>query len=223
MKPLPWSFSALSDFKNCAYQYHEKRVVKSVKQDETEQMLWGTRVHTAFEERQRDKTPLPNWIDQHEDFMKTLDAIPGKLDVECKIGFDLTGRPCEWGVDNIWSRNIIDWRKVDNNSATLVDYKTGRPHKKFDQLALYAIHTFMTFPQVDLVRAKFYWTQTHTTSHDAWSRLQLDELWDRFLPDLQKYRDAFKNDTWPKTQSGLCNGWCPVTSCEHWRPKRNRY
>jgi hypothetical protein len=40
------------------------------------------------------------------------------------------------------------------------------------------------------------------------------------VPDLKQYATAFKTDVWQPRQSGLCNGWCPVTECEFWKPKR---
>ena len=37
-----------------------------------------------------------------------------------------------------------------------------------------------------------------------------------------QYAQAFKTDTWQPRPSGLCNGWCPVKTCEFWQPKRNK-
>jgi len=51
--PLPWSPSALDDFVNCPKSYHEKRVLKSVKDVQGEEAIWGVRVHKAFELRQQ--------------------------------------------------------------------------------------------------------------------------------------------------------------------------
>ena len=53
-------------------------------------------------------------------------------------------------------------------------------------------------------------------------RDQIDQLWAPFIGDLKQYMQAFREDIWQPRQSGLCNGWCPVTDCEFWKPKRNR-
>jgi hypothetical protein len=50
----------------------------------------------------------------------------------------------------------------------------------------------------------------------------MDALWSKFVPDLRQYMEAFKTETWQARPSGLCNGWCPVTECEHWKPKKVR-
>jgi hypothetical protein len=42
------------------------------------------------------------------------------------------------------------------------------------------------------------------------------------MPDIKQYQQAFVQDVWQARQSGLCHGWCPVTTCEYWKPKRMR-
>ena len=48
MKPLPWSYTALSTFTNCPKQYYHKYVAKDVKEVKSQQQIWGTSVHEAF-------------------------------------------------------------------------------------------------------------------------------------------------------------------------------
>ena len=72
------------------------------------------------------------------------------------------------------------------------------------------------------MRAEYYWTQTKTTNGMTITRDQIPAIWREFLPALKQYAEAYATDTWQPRQSGLCNGWCPVTDCEFWRPKRAR-
>jgi hypothetical protein len=53
-------------------------------------------------------------------------------------------------------------------------------------------------------------------------RDQIGAVWGEFLPNLKQYAQAFKEDIWQPRQSGLCGGYCPVTDCEFWRPKRRK-
>lgn len=224
MKPLPWSHSALDDFRNCPRAYHEKRVLKSVTQEQTPEMIWGERVHKAFELRQLGDASLPPELEEHEPFMKQLEALPGLyFACEQKIAFDTKCQPVNWQSRDIWCRGIIDHQKVCSvqRYAHLTDYKTGKPHDKFEQLALFALHTFAMHP-VDKVKVQFYWTKTLTTTHKIWTREEIPALWAKFIPHLRQYVEAFKTDTWQPRPSGLCHGWCPITSCEHWRPKKMR-
>ena len=104
----------------------------------------------------------------------------------------------------------------------VVTHNTGKFHAKFGQLKLFAIHTFAAYPEVQQVRAEYYWTQTLTTNGETYTRDQIPQLWQEFLPGLRQYAQAFHENIWQPRQSGLCNGWCGVTSCEFWRPKRKR-
>lgn len=220
MKPLPWSYTALEDFVNCPRSYHAKRVLKTVKEEKSEQMIWGERVHKAFELRQMEGTKLPAELAAHEQFMERLKAMPGLKWVEQKVALNKKLEPCEFLGPDVWWRGIIDFKKVHREHAVIVDYKTGKVHSKFQQLTLFALHTFAEHPDVEAVDVMFYWTQTGTQSAQAYKRSQIPELWAKFVPNLKQYAQAFKEDLWQPRPSGLCNGWCPVKDCEHWKPKR---
>ena len=223
--PKPWSHSALDDFVNCPRSYYEKRIAKSVTEERSEQMIWGEEVHKAFELRQlngKKVSPLPEALQIHEPFMQRLKAMPGMRWTEQKVGFNRKAEPCDFFAEDVWCRLIIDYKKVHENFAVIVDYKTGKPHNKFKQLKLCALHTFADHPDVDTVSVMYYWTKTQTTTMENYTRDQIPELWAPFVPDLRQYAQAFKEDVWQPRPSGLCNGWCPVKDCEFWKPKRNK-
>lgn len=220
MKPKPWSFSALDTFKTCPRQYEAKYVTKSVQEEKSEQMIWGERVHKAFELRQLDGTKLPDELEEHEAYMQKLEALPGIHNTEQKIALSRKLQPTNFFAEDVWFRGIIDYIKVDSATAYLVDYKTGKPHQKFDQLMLFAIHTFILYPAVNRVSVRFYWTKTLSETRAVYNRDDMPGIWKKFIPDLKQYAEAFKTDTWQPRQSGLCNGWCPVTGCEFWKPRR---
>lgn len=222
MKPLPWSFTSLDDFVNCPRAYHAKRVAKTVKEEKTEAIIWGERVHKAFEERQRDGLVLPPELEEHEPFMAKLDKLYGVATTEEKIALNRQGQPCGFFDKDVWFRGVADYKKVADRHAFVVDYKTGKPHSKFKQLKLFALHTFAAHPEVELVGVRFYWTKTATDTGENYHRYQIPALWKEFIPDLKQYAEAFKSDTWQPRQSGLCHGWCPVKDCEFWKAKRTR-
>ena len=222
MTPKPWSHSALSDFENCPRSFYEKRIAKSVVETKGVATIWGEQVHEHFENRLRDGAALPDNLAVHEGFMEHLSGLPGKRLVEAKIALDNKLRPCGFFDDNVWYRGVIDYGLVDGARAYLVDHKTGKHHSKFGQLKLFALHTLAAYPEVEEVRAEYYWTQTLTANGETYHRSQYAALWSEFLPALRQYAQAFHEDIWQPRQSGLCNGWCPVESCEFWKPKRRK-
>jgi len=224
MKPLPWSHTSLDDFVNCPLAYYEKRVAKSVIETRSDQMIWGEEVHKHFELRIAEDKPLPQDVAAHEPYMRRLLALPGPRGLaEQKIALNTRLQPCGFFDADVWYRGVIDFMHVaSDQTATVVDYKTGKPHSKFKQLKLFALWVFAQYPAIKTVKVRYYWTQTFNETGEIYQRSQIRALWQEFMPDLKQYAQAFREDIWQPRQSGLCYGWCPVVDCEFWKPKKRR-
>ena len=215
MKPKAWSFSALDTFKNCPRQYEAKYVSKTVKEEQSPQMVWGERVHKHFEDRIESGVPLPYELKEHELYMGELSNMAGHSFTERKIALDKKLHPCHFFAPDTFFRGIIDWHNVHGPYGKAVDYKTGKPHTKPHQLALFAIHMFAMYPALEQIETAFYWTKTCKETTKTYTREQVPEMWDLFIPDLRQYKQAYSTDIWQARPSGLCKQWCPVLSCEH--------
>lgn len=220
MQPLPWSHARLKDFKTCPRAFAEKVVYKSVTEEEGEKTVWGKVVHKHFEDRLVDGVVLPPELQAHEPAIDWIEQLPGQLFVEQRIALNTCGEPCEFFAPDVWFRGVIDVLKVNGEEAWLRDWKTGKVHNDFDQLRLFALHTFAAYPQVQTVKVEYYWTQTMSRSAHVYPRTFVPQMWKPFLGDLGQYMEAFRTETWQPRQSGLCHGWCPVTDCEFWSQKR---
>jgi hypothetical protein len=222
---MPWSPSRLDEFKNCPSSFYEVNVAKSVIKEPFDEQSVGVTDHKHLEDYMSVGTPLPAHLLIHKKYLDKISAKDGQFWTELKCGIDKKLKPCSFFAKDVWCRLVIDYIKIDPQAkvpiAYIVDYKTGKQKENYRQLALYAIWAFAQF-EVDLVDARFYWTQTQTDSRKVWSKKEIPELWRMFVGDLKQYAEAFKTNVWQKRQSGLCNGWCPVTKCEHWNPKRPR-
>lgn len=152
-------------------------------------------------------------------------SLPRKADVMAKVK---AGRP----YNEIKSIEIVDSVPTQciGVSSPLKTYlctrrylpthNTGKPHTKFRQLDIYAWYLFLTNKQLDEINAAYYWTKYQQETKKTYHRVQLPEIWNSLKPEIVAYRNAFKTDTWQPKPSGLCNGWCAVTDCEFWKPKR---
>lgn len=226
MKPLAWSHSALELFENCPRQYHELKVLKRFPVQATAEMDWGLYVHKAFEDFLLLGTALPLDLQAHQPFLAAFKALPGELAGEERLALDTTLRQCDYfdKVREVWYRGQVDARKRDRAAGTshILDHKTGKVKSDFTQLKGFAMFEFLTQPEIHTCRVEYYWTQTRGTSGETYTREQLPELLRFFAVKLNRFADAFLTETFMPKQSGLCNGWCPVTDCEFWRPKRKR-
>jgi len=228
MKPNAWSHSALEAFENCPRQYHETKVVKPSKYPfvDTKETIWGRDVHKHFENFLVHGTTLPADLQMHYEFLAAFKAQPGELAGEERIALDTNLRQCEYFDRRVqvWYRGQVDARKRDRSTGFthLLDHKTGKVKNDYTQLKGFAMWEFLTQPDIHTVKSEYYWTQIRGSNGETLYREQLPELLRFFAGKLNRYADAFLTDTWNPKQSGLCNGWCPVTDCEYWRPKRQR-
>lgn len=240
MKPLPWSFTALEQADNCLHQYEQVRIKKLYPfEANSPEAAWGRYVHKSFEDRIGTRTELPQDLAQHEPFMQRIESWENNyFAVEQKVALTRGLKPTH-GTDwnRVWWRGDLDYHSVNylRRLGKAVDYKTGKrfdkkgnPKVKSRQTAEYALWMFAMYPDIDTVDAMFYWTtEAHKGTKDAcdrfvYTRDQIPELWEEHVPSLTHFAEAFANESFPPTKSGLCNGWCPVSTCKYYQPPRDK-
>lgn len=226
MKPRAWSHTALDNFENCPRQYHEVTIKKRFPFVDTKETIWGREVHKAFENFLLYGAPLRADLAMHTEFLADFKALPGDLAGEERIALDTNLRACGYFDKNVevWYRGQVDARKRDRSRgfSHLLDHKTGKVKNDYTQLKSFAMWEFLTQPDIHTVKAEYYWTQIRGTNGETYYREQLPEILAFFTAKLHRYADAHITEVFPPRQSGLCNGWCPVTDCEFWREKRKR-
>jgi len=227
MRPLPWSHSALSDFLNCPKAYYHKRIAKDVVDPPNEAGQWGDYVHKEFEKYLNAwmplKTvhhPLPDDLEHYREYLNAIAALPGKMYVECKYAITTQLLPCDFFAKDVWCRAILDVIHINGESASVIDHKTGKRKVNARQLKLSALMVFLHHPDVQAVKTGYFWLKDRVFDTEHYVRKNEAELWQEFLPDLNRYREAAQTMTFMPRPSGLCNGWCPVHACEFWKPKR---
>lgn len=190
----------------------------------TEAMDWGKYAHKSFENYLLHATPLPIDLTTHEDFLARFKAEPGELAGEERIALDTNLRQCGYFDKSVqvWYRGQVDARKRDRAAGVshLIDWKTGKVKNDFTQLKGFAMWEFLTQPDIHTCKVEFYWTQIKGASGETYHREQLPEIIAFFAAKLHRFADAFLTDTWNPKQSGLCAGYCQVSDCEYWRPRR---
>lgn len=221
MNPQPWSFTRIEKFENCPRQFYEESINPDrVRTPATREMLWGRDVHKSFENYLLHGSPLTAELATHAEFLDRFKALPGDLAGEEEIALDVNLRPCGKWDKKVWYRGQVDARKRYGPLTIILDHKTGKHKSDFLQLKSFALHEFLARPETKIVRAEYYWTQIKGTNGETYHRENMWDLFRAFGPALLRYNQAFRTETWIPKPSGLCNGWCSVTSCEYWRPKR---
>jgi len=212
-----WSYSSLNLFKQCPRKYHRLRVLKDIKEDEAEHLIYGNAVHKAAEEYGRDGVPIPPKFLYIKTYVDTLIDSPGDKYYEHKMGLTRELEPCEFLAGHVWWRGIADFLAVDRKTAVLVDYKTGKSARYADtaQLELLALAIFAHFPQVEIVRAGLLFVVSKEFIEIELNRNHQHELWKKWIKDTDRLDGCFESDTWNPSPNFTCKKFYPVLDCEH--------
>ena len=216
----PISHSRITKLLTCGKQYYHTSVVKDVKESQGEAAMWGEQVHLAIENRLRDGTPLPTGYEMYEGYCQSILDKGGKQLYEVQLTIDRQLQPCDWQDPNAFWRAIADVLILKGDTALVIDHKTGKYKPGSTQLQETALLVFHTFPEVQTVKTAYTWLSVGKRTVDSYQRADTAGMWQRLKPMVLEYMTAYKTDTWVARPSGLCKGWCPVTSCVHWRAKR---
>ena len=220
-----WSYSSIKTFDQCPKKYFHLKVVKDIKDTPGEAADYGTAVHEAAELFIKDGTPIPEKFAFMRPYVEPLAKKKGTKHTELKLGVKrgFTGyEPCSFFGKGVWYRGIADLFIVNGTKAWLVDYKTGKNAKYADikQLDLLAGAMFVHYPEVETINSALLYVVSQEMPRKIHHRQHLDTYMGVFDTQLDRLEAAKENGVWNANPSGLC-GWCPVESCEHWRPRRH--
>lgn len=211
---IKWSYSGLKDYVNCPRQYYEVKVAKNFTKRPTQQMLYGTAVHKALEDYVADNKPLEKNYERYQPMLDALLQIDGERFPEYRMALTAERQPCTFSAENYWVRGIVDLLIVNDDTAHIVDYKTGSAkYPDVNQLKLMSLMTYAYFPDVTHIKAGLLFVAHNTFVDETYHRDQLEDLWKEFHPDLKRLKMSYEVGKWPENPTPLC-GWCPVTTCQ---------
>lgn len=220
MADFTWSYSSLKQYQNCPKQYYEIRVAKNYIVKENEAMMYGKEVHSALEDYVKEGVELPKNYQRFKSAVDALINIPGKKYPELEMALTPSKEPCDFNDENRWVRGIADLVIIDGINAFVVDYKTGSnkyPDPK--QLRLMALMIFTHFPEVQKVKGGLMFIMKNSFLTEEYHRNDMDKSWKMFEQPLKRLETSYDYDQWTANPTPLC-GWCPVKSCEFWKPRR---
>ena len=223
MKIPAWSYSSLTNYETCPYQYYNLKVAKKYKQGDTEATIWGKEVHGAFEHRIKEGTPLPGYATKWEPLMGSLlkkQAAGAQLHTEMQLGITKDFQPCGFHDDGVWARCIVDLAIIDGEHGFNLDYKTGKRKPGSRQLEMSSAVLFAHYPELQSIKTGFVWLKEKKLDRDEHKRHEVPIIWQGFIGRVRRMEKSYEDDNWPVKTSGLCNGWCPVTGCKYWKERR---
>jgi len=219
-----WSYSSIKTFDQCPKKYYHLKIAKDVKDSPGEAAIYGTDFHEAAELFIKNGTPIPPKFTQYASVVEVLAKFPGEKHTELKLGVEKTGtgyEPCGFFGKQVWWRGIVDLLIVNGETAHMVDYKTGKNAKYADmkQLDLMAAAVFVHDPEVMKMMSGLAFVVRQEFPKKIHKREGLDGYFSVFGSQLDALESAVDSGVWNAKSGPLC-GWCPVVSCEHYKPPR---
>ncbi len=215
-KPFSWSYSKLKNFESCPKRHYHVDVLKDIKEDQSDALVWGNIVHKALEQRIIKSTPLPVGMEPYEQWcLKVIGDGTGEIFGEQKLAITKDFAPCTYFDRAAWYRSVADILKIDGSVGLAVDWKTGKILEDGSQLALMAACAFAHYPDLMVIRTEFIWLKEDASTRADFRREQLAEIWKSIWPRIEALEHAYKTTSFPAKPNYLCKRWCPVSSCIH--------
>jgi PD-(D/E)XK nuclease superfamily len=217
MKPVTWSYSSLGLFQQCPRKYYHLRVIKDIQEPETEAIMFGKEVHKAAEDYIGQGVPIPAKYKFIEPVLKILENIQGEKLVEYKMGLTKKLEACDFFDKNVWFRGVADLLIIDEDSAHVIDYKTGKSSRYADtkQLELMALAIFKHFPQVQKVKAGLAFVVCDDFIKAKYTVEDAPLFWMRWIEETNRLESAHKTGVWNPKPNFTCKNFCKVLTCEH--------
>jgi hypothetical protein len=209
-------------FKQCPQKYYRLRIAKDVKDPPTEHLTYGLAVHKAAEDYIGKGVPVPEKYSYMVPTLDKLKAMSGEKHCEMRLGLTKNLDPCGFFDKAVWWRGVADLIILDGDKAKVFDYKTGKSAKYADtqQLEILSLAVFKHFPQVKKVKAGLLFVVANDLIKANYEQDKAGVYWTKWLEDTNRLEASIVNDVWNKKPNFTCRGWCPVTDCEHWEPKK---
>lgn len=218
------SFSATKKFKQCADLFHKDRVLRLYPFVQGEAAKRGDAVHLAMANFISRSILMPPELEGLLELAKAVKAAPGKKFVEQKLGVTKDFRPCEYFDDEVYSRCVIDYLRIEpcGTVAVVLDWKTGKDsYPDVDQLLENAVTVFAHYPEVQRIKARLVFVDHDTSVPAEFDREYLSDYQDQMMADCAEIDLAMANEDYPLKKGPLCP-WCPVTDCPNWTPPRKK-
>jgi len=208
-----WSYSRLKNYETCGLRHLHYDVLKDIEEGESPQIVEGHDVHKAFELRVSENKKLPLGLARHEPWIRHLMDPPGECFAEQKLALNSLFQPVGWFADDVWFRCVIDFTKMLDHFAVIVDYKSGKVVEDDTQLALQAAIVFHHIESVQRIRAAFAFINSDKVITKTYYRSDLPLVWADVLPRVRRLESAQNKNEYKPNPSGLCVKYCKVESC----------
>lgn len=226
-RQLVYSFSMLNSYRSvCPQQMFQTYIKRSIPYAETPERKKGNDLHKAMEYRVPGGKPLPDGMQQYEQFAAAFDGRNAISEPELAV--TRSRQPCGYWDDKtndpvkrVFLRGRADVVVLGTDTAYLGDWKTGNDNIKYEdpfELAVQALLLQAKYPNLKQIMGQYIWLKT-TRLSQMYDLSDTNATWsevNRLVVSIEADRTR---GFFEKKRSGLC-GYCGYKECENWRPRQ---
>lgn len=219
-KPFAWSFSATSMYDTCPKKFYHIRVIKDFKDEDSAESEEGKIIHKVMHRRVIDGVALPLQQRHFESMAAPFAAMKCEKAGEIKLCLNRKFEPVDYFAKDAYCRSIIDLLLLPRSThGIIIDWKTGKPKDDFEQIELSGVMLFQLMPELQSLKLVFGWLRHRSFTDKSITRADAAAIWKRSLDKANAIEEATLTSNFPAKKSGLCRGYCPVTTCPNWQAK----
>lgn len=203
-----WSFSRLQDYRKCP-RFAMLKHVNGQKEPGNDAMARGSRIDQAITDYidGKAKTLTPEAVSFKAEFTELRKR---KAVTQEQWAFNKNWEQVDWFSKDAWCRIKTDVYlfSLESNSLLIVDNKTGKLNPVHEeQVKLYAVGGLITFPTVDVVDPRLWYTDQGVEMPDKAVLYKREDL-----PALKKYweketKSMLNDKRFAPKPSNACR-WC---------------
>lgn len=207
-----WSFSSLMNYETCPYRAYLSGV-KRLPQPESEALLRGSQIHEQIENYIQGQSDDLSMVKHQHGIIDTVreDYANGKCQVEENWGYTRDWVTTGWTAPDTWARIKLDaFVQEDDNIGVVYDWKSGRKFgneaKHATQLMVYAIGSFMRYPQLEYIIASMVYVDKNEELTVRYTRDSAAQF--KKTIDKRALAMTTATDFPPRPNKFNCK-WCP--------------
>jgi PD-(D/E)XK nuclease superfamily len=218
VKNVAHSFSAISTYETCPKKYFHLYDAKDVKDADSSWAADGKIIHAAMKARVIDGKPLPLNLRHHEKIAARFAAVPGEKHGEMKLAINRAFEPVDFFAPDVFFRVVVDLAIIQQDTAIVVDWKTGKVRSDNTQMALSAAVLSRWMPEIGLFKTILVWLQSKNLTSKNYTASKFPDIWNGLLARTARIEEARKTTRFPAKENSLC-GWCPVKQCPFYKER----
>jgi hypothetical protein len=212
------SYTMLNDFDNCPHKGFRKHVVKDLQWTgpASQQGMSGVEIHKAMAMAISRGRQLPKEIEKYTPLVAVLMGRNALTELPVAIRRD--GEPCGFYDDNVACRGYADVVVIDNTTAVMFDWKTGKKREDPTELKLHAMMLRARYSNLTRILGHYVWLNNVDLGLPALGKQHdlsdIGHTYREMEQQLDEIEHMLTHNDFPKQPNPLC-AWCPVMDCEN--------